>query len=602
MRLVCLDDDDPGRHLEVLWNLELGARAVVPEAHGLGETTQVDAPAHFGAYLHALKWSAVSAADATRFQAPFRAGIKLMAHQLTPLMKALELPRANLFIADDVGLGKTIEAGLVLQELLLRQQAKFVLVVAPASVCLQWQGEMQRRFGLRFEVMTRQFVAWRRQERGFGVSPWSTHSRFIVSHALLRRPGYRDPLIAHLGDRARKGLLILDEAHVAAPASAGRYAVDTDITRTIRDLAPRFDNRLFLSATPHNGHSNSFSALLEILDPVRFTRGVPVEGKKDLAPVMVRRLKRDLRKLGFESFPRRMLVELALRHEGGAGGGVWSVSESAYDADVGTIGAVRVAALGPGRATEIELSEKLARYTELCAPASGKDRLAFVMLQQRLLSSPEAFARTLTAHMQGVEKRGGPVAAPQQGKLPGVADRRDAAPAVEEDPETHGLSDEALAEESDAEVRRASETLSPNDEARALLTDLRALAERARRAPDAKAIAFLAWLRENVCAAVPSAPDRRRLRGRLLLGGEGRGAREGAEATARAGRDLDREGAAGGRRGAERGAAAEGPGGRGGGARGARRAAGCGAQEAVTVPLVDRVPGGVLRGEAGPAG
>lgn len=101
VRLVCLDDDDPGRQRDVLWNLELGARIVQTESSPLGQLDKLDPPEHFGAYLHALKWSAVSAADATRFQAPFRAGIKLMAHQLTPLMKALELPRANLFIAED---------------------------------------------------------------------------------------------------------------------------------------------------------------------------------------------------------------------------------------------------------------------------------------------------------------------------------------------------------------------------------------------------------------------------------------------------------------------------------------------------------------------
>ncbi len=159
LRLACLDDDAPGTELEILWDLELGARVIEPEAHGLGKPERLDPPAHFGAYLHALKWSTVSAADPNRFQAPFRAGIKLMAHQLTPLMKALELPRANLFIADDVGLGKTIEAGLVLQELILRQQAGFVLIICPASVSLQWRDEMMRRFGLRFEVMSRQFIA-----------------------------------------------------------------------------------------------------------------------------------------------------------------------------------------------------------------------------------------------------------------------------------------------------------------------------------------------------------------------------------------------------------------------------------------------------------
>lgn len=362
IRLVCLDDDDPGHPLDVLWDLELGARIVAPETHGLGDAARLDPPSHFGAYLHALKWSAVSAADATRFQAPFRAGIKLMAHQLTPLMKALELPRANLFIADDVGLGKTIEAGLVLQELILRQQASFVLVVCPASVCLQWQGEMQRRFGLRFEVMTRQFVGYRPQERGFGTNPWSTHNRFIVSHALLRRPEYRDPLLDHLGERARKSLLILDEAHVAAPASASKYATDTDITRTIRDLAPRFDNRLFLSATPHNGHSNSFSALLEILDPMRFTRGVPVEGKRDLEPIMVRRLKRDLRQLGVEQFPRRLLVQLALSNPGGA----WHLARTSYDAETGEEGKAVASDLGPGQPIELVLGESFSA-TPSCA-------------------------------------------------------------------------------------------------------------------------------------------------------------------------------------------------------------------------------------------
>lgn len=371
LRLACLDDDAPGRKLELLWDLEIGARVVRPEAHGLGVPSRLDPPSHFGAYLHALKWSSVSAADPTRFQAPFRAGIKLMAHQLTPLMKALELPRANLFIADDVGLGKTIEAGLVLQELILRQQAGFVLIVCPASVSLQWRDEMMRRFGLRFEVMSRAFVGHRRQERGFGINPWATHNRFIVSHPLIRRPEYRDSLLAHLGHRAEKGLLILDEAHVAAPASASKYAVDSDTTRTIRDLAPKFDNRLFLSATPHNGHSNSFSALLEILDPIRFTRGVPVRGAEALTPIMVRRLKRDLRQLGVERFPRRILARLVLEH--GAQG--WRASTERYDAEAGTREpAVPLAEGLGGESFELELAGQLARYTELCAPPTGRGR------------------------------------------------------------------------------------------------------------------------------------------------------------------------------------------------------------------------------------
>jgi hypothetical protein len=203
VRLVCLDDDQQGRPLDVLWELELGARVLSPQTHGLGAVSSLDPPAHFAAYLHALRWHSVTATDARLFQAPFRAGIELMNHQLTPLKKALELPRANLFIADDVGLGKTIEAGLVLQELLLRQQVELVLIVAPAAVCLQWKDEMQKRFGLPFELYNRAFMARRRSERGFGVNPWTTHNRFIISYQTLRRPEHRDPLLARLGDRSR---------------------------------------------------------------------------------------------------------------------------------------------------------------------------------------------------------------------------------------------------------------------------------------------------------------------------------------------------------------------------------------------------------------
>lgn len=489
--LVCLDDDAPGEALDILWDLEVGARVIDPAGEGLDPRGKVDPPSYFGAYLHALKWSAVSAADATRFQAPFRAGIKLMAHQLTPLMKALELPRANLFIADDVGLGKTIEAGLVLQELILRQQAEFVLVACPASICLQWRDEMQRRFGLRFEVMTQKFVAYRRQERGFGVNPWSTHNRFIVSHQLLRRPEYLDPLLAHLGPRAHKSLLILDEAHVAAPASRSRYAVDSDFTKTIRHLAPKFDNRLFLSATPHNGHSNSFSALLEILDAARFTRGVPISGPEELTPIMVRRLKKDLRKLPGTRFPLRILVQLNLEHDGAR----WKSREVNYDAENKTQKEGTERDLGEADPLELELAEKLARYTELCAPTKGRGRLTFIRLQQRLLSSPEAFARTLEVHAQAVMERGGPVivnAEPVQEELD-----------VEVDAELHGETDDDLEAENALDVSQDSAALpAPNAEARELLSDLRALAEKARRRPDAKVRALLAWLRENLCPAI----------------------------------------------------------------------------------------------------
>jgi hypothetical protein len=475
--LAGLEDDNQGRRLEVLWEIELGARILQPELHGPDTRGALDPPRAFAAYLNALRWNAVTATDARLFQAPFRAGIKLISHQLTPLKRALDLPRANLFIADDVGLGKTVEAGLVLQELTLRQQVELVLIVCPAALALQWRDEMERRFGLQFEIYNRAFVARRRQERGFAVNPWTTHNRFIISYPLLRRPEYRDPLLQHLGPRAGKSLLILDEAHTAAPSSASVYAVDSRITHVIRDVAPRFEHRLFLSATPHNGHSNSFSALLELLDPQRFNRGVPVEPGQ-LDKVMVRRLKSDLRALGVQGYPERRIVRLDLDHADGT----WrcrtrNAPEDAASAPLD---------LGPAEPVEIRLSRLLAEYTGLVKPRRSKrGQLVFINLQKRLLSSVEAFYRTLKLHADHV---GAAAAADLQLTL------------AEPEDDEYGQDDETAEAAAGAEIASASRHLvQPQGRAAEILAEMLQLAERWRHLPDAKVLALLAWIRAYQC-------------------------------------------------------------------------------------------------------
>jgi hypothetical protein len=116
-----------------------------------------------------------------------------------PLRKALRLPRVSLFIADDTGLGKTIEAGLIARELLLRKKVKTIVVAAPPSVLEQWKGELEDRFGLVFEILDRSYLTRVRRDRGFGMNPWRTHSRFLVSHNLLIDATYADPLREWLG-------------------------------------------------------------------------------------------------------------------------------------------------------------------------------------------------------------------------------------------------------------------------------------------------------------------------------------------------------------------------------------------------------------------
>ncbi len=124
VRLACADDDAQGQTLEVFWDYELDRRILEEEGWQDLAAKGFDPPRQFAAFLHTLRWNCVTATDPNLFQAPFRAGIKIDAYQMEPLRKALRLPRVNLFIADDAGLGKTIEAGLIARELLLRKKVK----------------------------------------------------------------------------------------------------------------------------------------------------------------------------------------------------------------------------------------------------------------------------------------------------------------------------------------------------------------------------------------------------------------------------------------------------------------------------------------------
>lgn len=377
--LSCLDDDAQGEALSVLWEHELGGQVLEDDGWSGVAQDGFDDPELFTAYLRTLSWNCVTATDPRLFQSPFRAGIRIDAYQLEPLRKALKLPRVNLFIADDVGLGKTIEAGLIARELLLRRRIDRIVVSCPPAMLDQWQDEMDARFGLKFMILDRTYMTQMRRERGFSVNPWTTHSYFLVSHRLLIDEVYASGLRDWLGRFAPQSLFILDEAHHAAPASASRYAIDSQITRAIRDIAPRFEHRLFLSATPHNGHSNSFSALLEILDPQRFCRGVRVL-KSHLNEVLVRRLKSDIRELE-GGFPKRSVVQIPI--DGLPPDAPELVLPKMLDA------------------YRLEREKRLKKEAKSQQAAGA---LVIGGLQKRLLSSIEAFAKTLAVHRKSVEQ------------------------------------------------------------------------------------------------------------------------------------------------------------------------------------------------------
>lgn len=484
VRLSCVDDDNQGQPLEVLWEKELDPTILTGEAWEDVAKKGFDDSRLFAAYLNTLKWNCVTSTDPRLFQAPFRAGIRLDAYQLEPLRKALRMPRVNLFIADDVGLGKTIEAGLIARELLLRKKVREIFVSCPPSMLLQWQEELSSRFGLTFEILDQEYMKQVRRERGFSVNPWSTHTRFLVSNRLLIDENYAGPLRDLLGTFRSGSLFILDEAHHAAPSSGQKYAIDSQITRAVRDLAPRFEHRLFLSATPHNGHSNSFSALLEILDPQRFCRGVPVTAKhRD--EVIVRRLKEDIREIQ-GGFPKRNVVQV-------------------------TIDGL------PAEAPELKLASLLDQYRELREERLKDESkrkqaaagLLIVGLQQRLLSSVEAFARTLKVHRKTVQRQWERMQEEAQAEDSGTDSLDLLSGSIGNDDDRATLDEEQLQAEEDAQFEAASAaTMGPIEELSAkdlfareqkLLQEMTDIAEQARGKPDARIKRLIEWIRENMC-------------------------------------------------------------------------------------------------------
>ncbi|WP_296616729.1 DISARM system SNF2-like helicase DrmD [Sphingomonas sp.] len=471
--LSCVDDDAQGEEVEVLPPTEVGGTLLDEEAWSqLGARGGDDARA-FAAYLRTIGWRTATAADRDLFQAPFRAGIRLDPYQLLPLRKALRLPRVNMLIADDVGLGKTVEAGLILRELLLRRRVDLAVVIAPAAMTLQWKDELAAKFGLSFDIVDRAYLEELRRRRGFSVNPWATGSRFILSQSLVSDETYVGGLRDLLEDFRARSLLILDEAHHAAPASGGRYAIESQFTKDLRDLASRFEHRIFLSATPHNGHPNSFATLLELLDPQRFTRGMDIR-PADLEPVMVRRLKGDLRRLG-EAFPERVVEP------------------------------IRLANL-PADAPELQLATMLAEYgilreRRIGGLARGKAaqaRLAFVGLQQRLLSSVPAFARTLAKHLTGLDRllagaapAARPVAVSERETVPvNAADEAEELRLLDEEED---LAAEAAATLATEEVDRA-QLEAERYHASAML----AIAEATRGKPDARIQWLEQWIRAHL--------------------------------------------------------------------------------------------------------
>ncbi|MFC3084535.1 DEAD/DEAH box helicase [Tabrizicola soli] len=265
-----------------VWDLEKGARVLDPAAVRLVPDTSpglIDTKLHLAAAFRATP---------TTTRRPLtlgRAAIDDLTFQHLPVERALAQDRVRLLIADDVGLGKTLEAGLITSELALRGRADRILVVTTRAMLTQFQKEFWTRFSIPLSRLDSAAIRRMRNKIPAHYNVFDQFDRSIVSIDTLKRDNQiRDALKHSYWD-----LIIIDEAHNAAErkSAAGSNSQRAELAQL---LSRRTDSLLLLTATPHDGSQESFASLIRMLDPTRVPDPTRLH-RSDIEDLVVRRFR-----------------------------------------------------------------------------------------------------------------------------------------------------------------------------------------------------------------------------------------------------------------------------------------------------------------------
>lgn len=388
-----LDDYRYPEAEQLLWEVEATAEPLGKTSLPAVDANWPDNPQALQAFVNAHRWTRLNrlrekdGIEDEPLLGVWNSAIQVHPYQLEPVIRAFSMPRVSLLLADGVGLGKTIQSGLVLEELLLRRRIRRILVLCPAMLQRQWKYELRRKFNLDFEVIDSDSTFQLRRRLGIDTNPWKAFPRVITSMDYLRMPDVLQQFLQASGagpdadvngptlPHAPWDLLIVDECHHFAPQSGSRASQRTRMLREIRFL---FEHRVFASATPHNGKTVCFTGLLELLDPIRFQMAVEMDktDKDHLSEVRIRRLKDDINKTSLRPPFAEQLppVEVPIK---------LSSHESALYAALREYRKKGQAALGTASASERWLGQFI-----------------FSLMTKRLLSCPFAFARTWWRHLE----------------------------------------------------------------------------------------------------------------------------------------------------------------------------------------------------------
>jgi superfamily II DNA or RNA helicase len=374
LELEALDDDTP-RTLSVVTPPE----EATPLSNQEVEFDRAGVES-FATWVNAHRIIAATLVRETGLLAGARFGrVALEAYQLAPALRLLAKPRPSLLIADDVGLGKTIEAGLALLELMARGRADRVLIVTPPGLMDQWQDELFDKFGLAFTILDNAAgIARVQTDLPAGVNPWDALPRVITSLDFLKKETVR-----HRALRKRWDLVIVDEAHALAESGTPDNPYRTQRTRLGLALREQARGLLLLTATPHNGYSHSFRSLLELVEP----NGATFQGSRD---AVERRIEGAL--------IRRMKAQIKRRLSDGREEPVFPPRE---------VLGIPITGLSSG---EADLMRKVASYCSSTArKAEGSEAaeligFAMQIVKKRALSSRAALAKTIEYRLAALKK------------------------------------------------------------------------------------------------------------------------------------------------------------------------------------------------------
>lgn len=239
--------------------------------------------------------------------------LRLEPYQLVPVLRAIRMGRPRLLLADGVGLGKTVQTGLILTELMARRIAHRILVVSPAGPLLeQWRTELLERFGLRVTVIDRATLDDVRRSNELGANPFDHIPLGLASMDFLKQESVIDLL-----DRATYDVVVIDEAHHCMDVGANGEREDSLRRRMAEVLARRCDSLILATATPHDGNDRSFASLCELLDYSLVDGRGTLRGERFRAHV-VRRLKDHIKDpaTGEPKFRKRVVLAVPVTAAG----------------------------------------------------------------------------------------------------------------------------------------------------------------------------------------------------------------------------------------------------------------------------------------------